>query len=46
MSIEQMRKAIEKVYSELKWKRKVAVMSDKQIIAVYNRMLRDKELVS
>lgn len=44
MSVEQMRMAISKVYPGGKWSKKVSKMSDKQVIAVYSRMLYDKKL--
>jgi hypothetical protein len=44
MSIEQMRKAIEKVYPGDKWKKRVDKMSPNQILAVYNRMLDSRKL--
>lgn len=46
MSIELMRKAIEKVYPNETWKKKVSKMSNGQILAIYNRMLENKQLVS
>jgi hypothetical protein len=46
MSIELMRKAIEKVYPNETWKKKVSKMTNGQILAIYNRMLENKQLVS
>jgi len=39
MSVEQMRKAVETVYPGLKWKERVSVMSNAQVIAVYYKFL-------
>lgn len=44
MSVEQMRAAILKVYSGDRWAYKVKRMSDKQVIAVYYRLLNNKQL--
>lgn len=41
MSVTQMRDAITRVYSGPKWKRKVANMDDSQVIAIYNKFLRE-----
>jgi hypothetical protein len=46
MSIQQMRKAIEKVYPGEKWSKRVSRMSDYQVIAIYNKFLEQKKLVS
>ena len=35
LTVNEMRKAIEKVYKGDKWKRQVAAMPDRQVIAVY-----------
>jgi hypothetical protein len=44
MSIELMRKAIEKVYPGEKWKNRVAKMPPNQVLAIYNRMLDKRAL--
>ena len=36
MTIEQMRAEVAKLYHGQKWKERVASMSDKQILAIYN----------
>lgn len=38
------REAIKRPYSSLKWDRKVDNMSDKQVMAVYNRMKANGKL--
>ena len=40
MTVNQMRHDISKVYSGVKWKRKVENMSDNQVIAVYYKFER------
>ena len=40
MTVNNMREAILKVYSGVRWKRKVASMSDGQVIAVYTNFER------
>lgn len=44
MSIEQMKAALLKAYSGQAWYDKVQRMSDKQIVAVYYRMLNANQL--
>jgi hypothetical protein len=41
MVIDQMRNEIEKVYPGDSWKRKVALMDENQVIAVYYKFLHD-----
>lgn len=41
MGIDQMRNEIEKVYPYDGWKRKVALMDENQVIAVYHKFLHD-----
>ena len=44
MSVDQMRAILKKQYGgAYKWVNKVNAMSDKQIIAVYYRIVRDKK---
>ena len=40
MSIDQMRNELSKFYGD-SWKRKVALMDDNQVIAVYHKFLHD-----
>jgi hypothetical protein len=44
MSVEQMRISVEKAYPGEKWKKKVARMSDAQVIAIYYKFLDGKKL--
>lgn len=44
MSIEQMRDALRSIYASRKWYYKVEKMSDKQVYAVYNKMLREDKI--
>lgn len=44
MTVEQMRRAVRKVYHSDKWFNKVAKMSDNQVIAIYNKMLESGKL--
>jgi len=44
MTIEQMKDAIKKPYDGKKWKERVSKMSDGQVIAIYNKMLNNKQL--
>lgn len=44
MSIEQMRKAVTEAYPGADWPFKVEKMSDKQVAAIYNRLLNQKKL--
>ena len=41
MTIDQMRNEIEKCYPGDSWKRKVALMDENQVIAVYHKFLHD-----
>ena len=43
MTIDQMRTDISKVYESEKWRRKVALMHDSQVFAIYHRFLADGE---
>lgn len=43
-TVEDKRQALLRVYSSESWSRKVAAMSDSQVIAVYLRFKRDKKL--
>ncbi len=40
MTIEQMRAEVMKLYNGDAWKRRVAAMTEKQILAIYNRQVR------
>lgn len=40
MSIEQMRNEVIKLYPGASWKNRVMNMSDAQILAIYNRMVK------
>ena len=42
MTIEQMRAEVAKLYHGQKWKERVASMSDKQILAIYNGQILHK----
>ena len=44
VTIYYMRSAISSVYMGEKWKRKVSIMPDGQVIAVYNKFLINKQL--
>lgn len=44
MSPEQMRKAIKARYDSPKWAAKIDKMPDKQVYAIYTRMLSRKEI--
>ena len=44
MSIDRMREEILRVYPEELWKWKVSQMPDKQVAAIYNRMLNNRKL--
>lgn len=44
MSVEQMRKAITHAYPGADWPYKVEKMSDKQVVAIYQRLLSQKKL--
>ena len=41
MTIDQMRNEIEKPYPNDSWRRKVALMDDNQVIAVYHKFLAE-----
>lgn len=45
MSISLMRKAIKEVYPGEKWQNKVSRMPDKQVLAIYTRMLGNGLLI-
>lgn len=44
MSIEQMRAEVANLYAGQAWKQRVMRMSDAQILAIYNRQVRDRKV--
>ena len=44
MTVEQMRAELSRVYAGERWRKKVALMHDNQVIAVYRKFLEENRL--